>query len=152
MIENRIGEVQSIVSLRINHVEDTNYIDDKWIEFAPKEVVEKKVKVEGEEGEEAEAEQPPAEEGENKAPKYDPNEFRWTDTDKRMKNLPQVFKDFKGINCNCDVKHAESYSPQTFEAIAKSLDEFCGRVSQSGTNNIYSQIIFKEWLISLKYY
>ena len=73
-------------------------------------VVEKKVRAEGEEGE-AEAEpEPPAEEEASKGPKFDPSEFKWTVTDKRTKNLPQVFKDFKGINCHAEMQKSDFFS------------------------------------------
>jgi len=66
--------------------------------------------VEGEEGgEEAEPEAAAPEEETGK-PKWDPSEFKWTITERRPKNLPQVFKDFKGINCNCELKKATSFS------------------------------------------
>lgn len=141
LIEKKIGEVAAIVSLQFKE-EDTNFADDKWEIFAPKVVVEKKVRAEGEEGEEAEPEAAPEEEA-GKGPKFDPSEFKWTVTERRAKNLPQVFKDFKGINCNTDVKKAEHFSNTTFEAISKCLDDFCGKLS-SNSNNIYQQVIFKS--------
>lgn len=143
LIEKKIGEVAAIVSLQLKE-EDTNFVEDKWEVFEPKVVVEKKVRAEGEEGEDAEPEAAPEEDA-SKGPKFDPSEFKWTVTERRAKNLPQVFKDFKGINCNTELKKAESFSTQTFEAISKCLDDFCDRlVATSGSNNIYQQVIFKE--------
>lgn len=108
LIEKKVGEVAAIVSLQLKE-EDINFVEDKWEVFEPKVVVEKKVRAEGEEGEEAEPEAAPEEEA-SKGPKFDPSEFKWTVTERRAKNLPQVFKDFKGINCNCELKKAEDFS------------------------------------------
>lgn len=144
LIEKKVGEVAAIVSLQFNE-EDPNFIEDKWEIFEAKVVVEKKVRAEGEEGE-AEAEpEPPAEEEASKGPKFDPSEFKWTVTDKRTKNLPQVFKDFKGINCHAEMQKSDFFSTQTYEAISKCLDEFCERlISSGGSPSIYQQVIFNE--------
>ena len=77
--------------------------------FGDKDHALKDARAEGEEGEEAEPEAAPEEDA-AKGPKFDPSEFKWTVTERRAKNLPQVFKDFKGINCNCELKKAETFS------------------------------------------
>jgi hypothetical protein len=110
LIEKKIGEVTSIVSLQYSE-EETNFKEEKWEIFEPKVVVVKKVKVEGEDGEEEAEPEPVAEEEDaNKAPKFDPSEFKWTVTDRRTKNLPQVFRDFKGINCHTELEQSTKYS------------------------------------------
>jgi hypothetical protein len=64
--------------------------------FAPKEVKEiKKEKVEGDDDGDAPAEEPAAEEGENTKPKFSPEDFQWTVTNGKPKNLPQLFSSFK---------------------------------------------------------
>lgn len=69
-----------------------------------------KQKVDGEE-EEGEAEQPPAEEeGDAKKPKFRVEDFRWTVSDRRPKNLAQLFYQLKGINCESKFQTAEHYS------------------------------------------
>lgn len=146
-IEKNIGEVFSVVSLQFKQ-EPTQFIDDKFEEFPEEEVkVDDKPAAEGEEGE---AEQPPepeeGEEGEQKKEKFDPSKFKWTITNGRPKNLPQLFRDYKGINCHPEERQADSFSATSQkEAIVKALDEFCLRLIDEGnTRNIYQQVIFSE--------
>jgi hypothetical protein len=56
-------------------------------------VEEKPVKAEGEE-EEKPADEPPAEE--IAKPKFRPQDYKWTKSNGMPKNLPQLFRDFKG--------------------------------------------------------
>lgn len=96
MIEKHLGEVQAVASLQFTT--EKEYIDESEIEhevFEKKEEVQVIKKQVGEDGEEIEAEQePPAdggEDGEKKAPAFKVEEYSWTVTDRRPKNLPQLF-------------------------------------------------------------
>ena len=54
----------------------------------------------------------------------------------------------KGINCNSKYQTAEHYSASQYEAISKSLDEFCNQIIEAGygfDKYLYQQIIFSEW-------
>ena len=84
MIEKHIGEVQAIVGLQFNS--EKEYIEDyeiQYEEFPEPEQVPVKVKAEDEE-----EEQPPAEEEEQKKPAFKPEDYKWTVTDRKPKNLP----------------------------------------------------------------
>jgi len=84
MIEKHIGEVQAIVGLQF--ISEKEYIEDyeiQYEEFPEPEQVPVKVK-----GEDEEEEQPPAEEEEQKKPAFKPEEYKWTVTDRKPKNLP----------------------------------------------------------------
>lgn len=86
--------------------------------------------------EEAEAAAEP--EDEPKGPSWNPAEFKWTISNRRAKNLPQLFRDYKGINCHCEERSADSLRGSSNDAVAQSLDEFCGRViDESGSRYIY---------------
>lgn len=146
MIEKNIGEIHAVVSLQYQQ-EATQFLDDKWEEFEEPVVAEPKPKVFDEEGNEvpevpAEAE---PEEAEKKAPAFNPADFKWTVTNRRAKNLPQVFRDFKGISCVCEERASESFSPTASEAVTMSLDNFCGRIAEADDNHcVYQQVIFQE--------
>jgi hypothetical protein len=88
----------------------------------------------------------PEADGEAKAPKFNPAEFKWTVTNRRARNLPQVFNDFKGITCICEEKPAESFGESAIDAVTTSLNLFCSRVIYESTNNhtLYQQVIFQE--------
>ena len=90
MIEKHIGEVQAIVGLQFEA--ELEYTEENEIEYEivpePEIVVAKKRQV-GEDGEEIPDEQPPADEdGEKKKPTFKVEDWRWTVTDRRPKNLP----------------------------------------------------------------
>lgn len=105
-IEKSIGEIIAVIGLQFNY--EKEYIEDIEIEYEqfpePEPVVIKKP-VDGEE----EEEQPPAqeEEEESKKPKFKKEEYRWTITDAKPKNLPQLFNQCKGVNTINDTKTAE---------------------------------------------
>ena len=146
-IEKNIGEVFSVVSLQFKQ-EPTQFIDDKFEEFPEEEVKEEvKVEAEGEDGEEPPPVQEEGEDGEEgKKEVFDPSKFKWTITNGRPKNLPQLFRDYKGINCHPEERNADTFSStSTKEAVVKALDEFCQRMTEDGnTRNIYQQVIFSE--------
>ncbi len=89
MVEKYVGEVAGIVSLQYSPereiIEENDVV---WEEFPPEPVVEIKAKPEGEEGEEEEEAPPEEDEGEAKAPKFEPKDYSWTVTDRKPKNLP----------------------------------------------------------------
>jgi len=148
-IEKSVGEVSSVISLVFNE-EATQVLEEQkeYEQFEQEEVKEEKPKVEGEDGEEAPAEEEPAEgdDGEPKKPAFKPEDYKWTITNGCPKNLPQLFRDFKGGSVIDDKKSAQEFSSSSqFEAIAKSLDQFCGRLQDdAGARSFYQQIIFQE--------
>ena len=147
-IEKAIGEISGVIGLQY-HLEPTNFMDEKWEEFDTPVVEAKPAKIIDEDGNEVDApvtEPEINEDGEVKAPKFNPAEFKWTANNKRARNLPQVFKDFKGMTCICEEKPSESFGEAATEAITKSLDDFCNRVIESSSDNhsLYQQVIFQE--------
>lgn len=143
-IEKVIGEVAAVISLQFKE-QETNFVEDRFEVFEVPVVEEKPAKVEGEEGEEENEPAPVEEEGDAAKPKWDPSEFKWTITNRRAKNLPQVFRDYKGINFHDEVKPAEEFGQSSSDQISKCLDDFCGRVmEESSARYLYQQVIFKE--------
>jgi len=132
MIEKALGQIAGAINLTYK-LDPTEFVCDKFEEFEAPVVEEKKVEPQlDEEGNPIEppAEQPPAEEeGEEAAkPKFNPADFKWTITNKVSKNMPQVFRDFKGANCVVEEKSSASFADVAAEAISSSLDQFCQRV------------------------
>lgn len=127
-IEKGIGEVFAVVSLQFKS-EPTQFIADREEEF-PKDAEEAKddkpAAGDGEEdgdGDNAAAE---AEDGEPKKVAFDPSQYKWTITNGQPKNLPQLFRDYKGINCHPEERQVDSSSSTSHqEAVTKALDEFC---------------------------
>lgn len=91
-IEKHIGDVSAVISLQAEEEAD-RFTDDKWEEFPVIVVEEKKVKISGDDDEEAEAEPAADDDEEKKLPKWEPRDYKWTKTDRRAKNLPQIFRD-----------------------------------------------------------
>ena len=95
MIEKYIGEVQAVVGLQFET--EKEYIEDNEVEyevFPEPEIVVVTKKAPGEEGEDAEAEPEAAadgDDGEKKKPVFKVEDHKWTVTDRRPKNLPQLF-------------------------------------------------------------
>ena len=100
------------------------------------------------EGEEPPAEDPPAEgeEGEKKEPEFKVEDYKWTVTDRKPRNLPQLYVQLKGDEAFHEVKQAESYSGSQFEAISKVLDDYMQRVVEKdlADKKGYVQILFNE--------
>merc|ERR1712166_978500 len=112
-IEKGLGEVAAVISLQ-KEEEMTTFVEDKFEEFEKKEEKVKVVKVKSEDDEEdvEDIPEPPAEEDDpdaEKKVKFDPSIFKWTVTNRNAKNLPQVFRDFKGINFHPEVKQAKEF-------------------------------------------
>ena len=146
-IEREIGEIVAIASLKFN--QETENIEDNEVEYEefpePPPVEEKKVEGEGEG--EAEKIKQPEDEGEGeKKDDFKVEEYQWTITNKRPKNLAQVYLQLKGANSVHEIRNAEEYSSSQYEAISKSLDEFITRVVDQdlrGKNPVV-QIVFNE--------
>lgn len=124
-IDRCVGEVVAICCLQYCE-EDCTWENDKREVFEePPKVEEKKVELD-EEGNPIEEEEAPAEEAaEEKKPKWNPAEFEWTISNRRSKNLPQLYKDFKGQNVQNQVRKASEFAENDSVAIAAALDNFC---------------------------
>lgn len=146
-IEKEIGQISGVIGLQF-HMEQTLFNDEKWEEFEEPVVEAKPEKKFDEDGNEIPEEPVPeaGDDGEVKAPKFNPAEFKWTCNNRRARNLPQVFKDFKGITCICEEKPSESFGESAGEAVTKCLDDFCNRVIEGASDNhtLYQQVIFQE--------
>jgi hypothetical protein len=146
-IEREIGEVEAVVSLKFN--QEKEVIEEEELEYEefPEPPPEEEKKVEGEG--EGEQEQPPPEEDEgegNKKENFKVEDYQWTITNRKPKNLAQVYLQLKDQNALHEIKNAEEYSSSQYEAISKSLDEFISRVVEGdlhGKNPIV-QIVFNE--------
>ena len=90
------------------------------------------------------------EETEEKKNAWKPEDYDWTISNKKPRNLPQLFIASKGFDhkgsskAAHEVKPADQFSSSQYEAITKSLDEFCLRISQDTKSYIYQQVIFSE--------
>ena len=145
MIEKNIGEVQAVMGLQFNY--EKEYMEESEVEYEQfPEPPPVEVKRKGENEDEEEQEQPPADEEEKQAPKFRVEDYRWTVTDRRPKNLPQLYYQCKGVNTQNDVKTAEQYSSSQYEAISKCLDDFCQKLNDLSSNGkyLYQQVIFNE--------
>lgn len=148
LIEKRIGEVIGIIGLQFNYEPEAVKEDDiEYEKFQKKKpVAASPVEGEGGEGGEANAE----EAQEEKKPAWSPEDYEWTKTNNKPKNLPQLFIASKGFDhkgaskAAHEVKPADQFSSSQYEAITKSLDEFCLRISQDTKSYIYQQVIFTE--------
>lgn len=147
-IEKNIGEVVGVVSLQNEKELSTFDIGPDEVEEPVEEEVKEAAPKQKPEGEEEEGgEEPPAEDGEEKkVPSWDHKKYRWTKTNGRSKNLPQLFRDYMGNRCNFDEKHWKSYAAGSHgEAAVKALDEFCSKITDEGNSmTMYQQVIFND--------
>lgn len=161
MIEKHIGEVQAVVGLQFET--EKEYTEENEIEYEvfpdPEPVAVAKKPV-GEDGEEVEAEPEAAadgDDGEKKKPAFKVEDWKWTVTDRKPKNLPQLFMQSKGIGARHEVKQATASqadsspsssvinSASLHEAVTRSMDEFCAKLLdlRNGTEKyLYQQIVF----------
>lgn len=156
-IEQNIGDVQAVIGLQFNS--EKEYLDEDDVEYERFEATmssarsEIKQAAEGEEG----GEQPPAEsapaDNDKKKAGFNPENWQWTSMNRKPRNLAQLFMQAKGTSAKHEIRTAEQFSSSQYEAISKSLDEFCGKLvsftsaeaSQGGdTRYLYQQIIFSE--------
>lgn len=102
----------------------------------------------GEEGEEEAAaaeEAAPAEgEGEGKVDKFNPKDHKWTVTNRKSKNLPQLFRDFCGKNYQHEVKKASEFGEGQADQVSAALDSYCKNLTENPTCHTYQQVIFKD--------
>ena len=144
-IERNIGEIVGVIGLQnekeSNVFEVTN---EMWEEPQAEEEKEEKPKAEGDDDENQEEAAP--EDGEAKAPAWNPRKYRWSLTNGKSKNLPQLFRDYMSTRCTFDDKNWKSYQANSHgDAAVKALDEFCQKISQEGNNlAIYMQVIFND--------
>lgn len=80
---------------------------------------------------------------------FDPSKCGpWTITNRKPKNLPQLFVSAKGINAHVDNKNADVYGSTVMEQLTKGLDEFCAKLCEVNDGNtqsyLYQQILFNE--------
>ena len=147
LIEKVVGEVSGIVSLQ--YEPEKEYTEENEIEyevFPEPEVVEVK-KVVGEDGEEIPQEETPVEE--DKKPKFKPEQYNWTVTDRKSKNLPQLFLQTKGIGASHELRLASSFNEYELYYVSKCLDEFAQRIIDKSTTSekyLYQQVIFPNKL------
>lgn len=111
--------------------------------------MEEKAKKPAGEGEEEEAEEPAAEEGAEEGdgkPKWNPEEYTWTVTNRNSKNLPQLFVGSRGANGIHEVRPASDFggNNRAFQ-VAECLDQFCVKVSsgEGDGKSHFQQVIFK---------
>ena len=137
-IEKNLGSIKAVIGLQFAYeaeaVDEANLEWEKFPEGAP---VEEAKPAEGEDAAEGE-------EGAKKAPAFKPEQYQWTITNGQAKNLPQIFLGVKGrAQAIHEVKTAEQFSSSQYEAISRSLDEFCQKVVNE-PHAVYQQIIFTE--------
>lgn len=105
------------------------------------------VKAEGEDDEEAAPEEN-NEDGEKAAPKWKPTDYKWTITNGKSKNLPQLFRDYMGNRCNFEEKNWKTYQATSHgDAAVKALDEFCEKIAEANDDRpiaMYQQVIFND--------
>ena len=149
-IEQHLGEVAAVISLQFA-MEAT---EDKDVAYEKKE---EKDEEEAKPQPKADGDDAPAdggeEGGEAKAPKWNAGDYEWTVTNRKPKNLPQVYLRSKGPKkTKHEVKMADSFSTSSYEAISKSLDEFCLAVKKEDDAKckaeawfyLYQQIVFND--------
>ena len=141
-IEKHIGDIKAILSLQ--YQEEATAIDHKGaqkIEFTEEEKAAFQPKAP------AEGDEPPPEEGDGaKAAAWNPTDYEWTITNKHPKNMPQLFiRCKKKATVKQDVKQADTYSNQSEqEAIQKSLDDLCQKLSADNAYHYYQVIFAKQ--------
>lgn len=137
-IEKNIGGIKAVIGLQFAYEPEAE--DETQREFEKFPEGEPVVEAKPAEGEEA-AE---ADDGAKKAPAFKPEQYSWTITNGQSKNLPQIFLGVKGRALAVhEVKTAEQFSSSQYEAISRSLDEFCQKVVNE-PHAVYQQIIFTE--------
>lgn len=147
-IEAILGEVKAVVGLQ--YEAELEYVRESQIEyehFEPKPEPEAKPpKGEDEQSEAADGGAGSENGDEPKIPKFDPSTFQWTKTNRKSKNLPQLFQGMKGINTQHEVKECQQFGANSAEQTAKCLDDFCGRLQEADNSDkyLYQQVIFKR--------
>lgn len=150
-LEHFVGAVSGIISLQTE--EEPIVVDPATIVYhefpKPESVVEEKAKKPAGDGEEEEAEEPAAEEGAAEEgdgkPQWNPEEYTWTVTNRKSKNLPQLFVGSRGANGIHDVRPAADFGTSRAPQIAECLDQFCVKLSsgEGDGKSHFQQVIFK---------
>lgn len=137
-IEKHIGSVKAILGLQFVADSLAEEAAAK-IEFTQEEIDAHKPAAPKEGEEEA-----PKEPEEGAPPKWNPTEFDWTITNKKPKNLAQLFVRCKGkASTKHSVKKSEEYGASEREAVSKSLDDLVCKAS-SESQYLCAQVIFAE--------
>jgi hypothetical protein len=57
-----------------------------------------------------------------------------------------LFTTMKGQKAQADLRDAENYSKQHYQAVTSSLDEFCTRINdaEQADRNLYFQVLFSD--------
>ena len=76
---------------------------------------------------EAPAEDLEGQDGEGKD-KWNPEDYKWTVTNRQSKNLPQLFMKSRGVHGVYEVKQASEYGHNRLLQTAESLDKFIEKV------------------------
>lgn len=136
-IEKHIGEIKAIIGLQFAREPDA--IDPEDAEY---EQFEEAEQPDGEQQQEQPADEPNPEEPKERP--FKPSDFTWTKTNRKPLNLPQLFLNCKGESeTTSDVRTAEQFSSSQYEAISRSLDEFCDKI-RTEPKYLYAQVIFQE--------
>jgi hypothetical protein len=146
-IEQNIGEVSAVIDLATEEEQTQFIVGEDEIEHPAVEEEVKEEKPAPAEGEDEEQqEEPPAEDGEPKVAAWKPTDYKWTVTNGRPRNLPQLCREYMGNRFNPDVKNWKAYQVATHnEAVVCALDELCQRLSGEAANAmIYQQVIFAD--------
>jgi len=137
-LEQHIGEVQAVIGLQFTYEpEEVETKDLEYEEFKEEAAEEVKKPEDGDAPEDGEA---PA----TGEPQFKKENFTWTKTNGKHKNLPQLF-------CSCkpkdrvvhEVKTAEQFSSSQWEAISRSLDEFCVKVTGDIQDDTKSNYVYQ---------
>ena len=146
-IQRNIGQVAGVIALR-NQKEETEFTVDASMVSEPEqeEVKQEAPKAEGEGGDEPPADDDAAAAEEKKAPTWNPKDYKWSNTDRCARNLPQLFRDCFGSKCSFEDKNWKSYQANSHgDAAVKALDEFCEKVTDDANSmTMYKQVIFND--------
>ena len=142
-IEKNVGEVVGVIGLQ-NEKMPTTYQAESY-----EEVVEE-VKEDAKPADADPDADPPAgeedPEGGPAKPAWKPTDYRWSVTNGKAKNLPQLFRDYMGNRANFEEKNWKAYGATSHgDACVKALDEFCQRITdESSSMTMYQQVIFSD--------
>lgn len=79
-----------------------------------------------------------------KVDKFNPKDHKWTVTNRKSKNLPQLFRDFCGKNYQHEVKKASEFGEGQADQVSAALDSYCKNLTENPTCHTYQQVIFKD--------
>jgi dihydroneopterin aldolase len=148
-VEAEIGEVAAVVGLQL--AVEPEVVDEKDIDYIRAMPEEPKALPKDADGNDIQPEPELDADGNPivKA-KWRAGDYDWSITDKKPRNLPQVFLASKGVaRCRHEVKASDAYSSSSYEAISKALDEFCmltRKEANSGEQSmyLYTQVLFSD--------